>query len=189
MLAIRPVTYEVETSLSPKRVLRKLDGDLIEHRPTINILSQSKFMKNHRDDTIFYGYRTDAESFQIFHHTAKKRDGGSTGFYGKVEKTPNGSRIYGKFRKPIYAYVVGVIWTVLVLFLTLMLVALEEKTGAVCFAAIWLVGLFLMFWDNKKKFVRAYLDSFPPAVSKTDEKRKIIFRIYSQSHHNIYTVY
>ena len=45
MLAIRPVTYEVETSLSPKRVLRKLDGDLIEHRPTINILSQSKFMK------------------------------------------------------------------------------------------------------------------------------------------------
>ena len=158
MLAIRPVTYEVETSLSPKRVLRKLDGDLIEHRPTINILSQ-----------IFYGYRTDAESFQIFHHTAKKRDGGSTGFYGKVEKTPNGSRIYGKFRKPIYAYVVGVIWTVIVLFLTLMLVALEEKTGAVCFAAIWLVGLFLMFWDNKKKFVRAYLDSFPPAVSKTDE--------------------
>lgn len=115
MLAIRPVTYEVETSLSPKRVLRKLDGDLIEHRPTINILSQSKFMKNHRDDTIFYGYRTDSESFQIFHHTAKKRDGGSTGFYGKVEKTPNGSRIYGKFRKPIYAYVVGVIWTVLVL--------------------------------------------------------------------------
>ena len=94
------MTYEVETSLSPKRVLRKLDGDLIEHRPTINILSQSKFMKNHRDDTIFYGYRTDAESFQIFHHTAKKRDGGSTGFYGKVEKTPNGSRIYGKFRKP-----------------------------------------------------------------------------------------
>ena len=53
MLAIRPMTYEVETSLSPKRVLRKLDGDLIEHRPTINILSQSKFMKNHRDDTIF----------------------------------------------------------------------------------------------------------------------------------------
>ena len=49
MLAIRPVTYEVETSLSPKRVLRKLDGDLIEHKPTINILSQSKFMKNHRD--------------------------------------------------------------------------------------------------------------------------------------------
>ena len=46
MLAIRPVTYEVETSLSPKRVLRKLDGDLIEHRPTINILSQSNFMKN-----------------------------------------------------------------------------------------------------------------------------------------------
>ena len=86
--------------------------------------------------------------------------------------TPNGSRIYGKFRKPIYAYVVGVIWTVLVLFLTLMLVALGEKTGAVCFAAIWLVGLFLMFWDNKKKYVSAYLDSFPPAVSKTDESEE-----------------
>ena len=32
-------------------------------------------------------------------------------------------------------------------------------------------GLFLMFWDNKKKS-RAYLDSFPPAVSKTDESAK-----------------
>lgn len=91
-----------------------------------------------------------------------------------MEKTPNGSRIYGKFRKPIYAYVVGVIWTVIVLFLTLMLVALEEKTGAVCFAAIWLVGLFLMFWDNKKKFVRAYLDSFRlPSANR--RKRRIIF--------------
>ena len=29
MLAIRPVTYEVETSLSPKRVLRKLDGEKV----------------------------------------------------------------------------------------------------------------------------------------------------------------
>lgn len=37
MLAIRPVTYEVETSLSPKRVLRKLDGDLIEHLSLIHI--------------------------------------------------------------------------------------------------------------------------------------------------------
>ena len=71
MLAIRPVTYEVETSLSPKRVLRKLDGDLIEHRPTINILSQSKFMKNHRDDTIFYGYRRHRKLSDIPPHCQK----------------------------------------------------------------------------------------------------------------------
>ena len=171
MLAIRPMTYEVETSLSPKRVLRKLDGDLIEHRPTINILSQSKFMKNHRDDTIFYGYRTDAESFQIFHHTAKKRDGGSTGFYGKVEKTPNGSRIYGKFRKPIYAYVVGVIWTVIVLFLTLMLVALEEKTGAVCFAAIWLLG-------QQEEVCQSLSRQLPACRQQNRRKRRIIFYQY-----------
>lgn len=167
MLMIRPISYEVETSLTPKRVMRKLDGDLIEHRPTINILSQGRFMKNHREETIFYGNRTDAESFQVFHHMAKKRDGGSTGFYGKVEKIEGGSRIYGKFRKPLYAYVFGIIWTIVVLFLTLMLVALKENTGALCFAAIWLVGIFIMFWDNKKKFVRAYLDSFP--TIKTDK--------------------
>ena len=174
MLAIRPVTYEVETSLSPKRVLRKLDGDLIEHRPTINILSQSKFMKNHRDDTIFYGYRTGTESFQIFHHTAKKRDGGSTGFYGKVEKTPNGSRIYGKFRKPIYAYVVGVIWTVIVLFLTLMLVALEEKTGAVCFAAIWL-GIVPHVLGQQEEVRQSLSRQLPACRQQNRRKRRIIF--------------
>ena len=174
MLAIRPVTYEVETSLSPKRVLRKLDGDLIEHKPTINILSQSKFMKNHRDDTIFYGYRTDAESFQIFHHTAKKRDGGSTGFYGKVEKTPNGSRIYGKFRKPIYAYVVGVIWT-------------ENRRSMLC--RNMARGIVPHVLGQQEEVRQSLSRQLPACRQQNRRKRKIIFRIYSQSHHNIYTVY
>lgn len=170
MLLILPVSYEFETSLSPKRAARKLDGDLIEHRPTINILSQGKFMKKYRGETVFYGCRTDAESFQVFHHTAKKRDGGSTGFYGKIEKSENGSRIYGKFRKPLYAYVFGTVWTLVLAFLILMLIALSEKTGAAACAVMWAVGIAIMFWDDKKKYIRAYLDSFPAVKDKVSEE-------------------
>ncbi len=163
MLLILPVSYEFETSLTPKRVARKIDGEIVEHFPTVNIMSTGKFMKKYRDETVFYGRRSSQTEFQIFHHQAKKRDGGTTGFYGKIEKTENGSKISGKFRKPLYTYIFGILWTLLIAFIPLTLIALGEKTGAVCFAALWLAGVFFMFWDNKKKFLRAYLDTFPEA--------------------------
>ena len=80
MLSILPVSFEYRTSLSPKRLARRLDRELTEHRPTLNLMSQGRFMRKHKFESCFYGCRTSADRFQVFHHEAKKRDGGSTGF-------------------------------------------------------------------------------------------------------------
>lgn len=163
MLLIMPVSYRFETTLTPKKVARKLDHELIEHRPTMNIMSQGRFMRKHRFETVFYGCRTGQYDFQIFHHMAKKRDGGSTGFFGKIEETENGSLISGSFRKPVYTYVIAALWTLITLFLALMMLALKEKAGALITLCLFAAGIFIMFWDNKKPYLRGYLDSFPKA--------------------------
>lgn len=161
MLSFFPVSFELETTLSPKRLARKLDHELVEHRPTINILSQGRFMRKYRYETCFYGCRTSSTQFRLFHHEAKKRDGGSTGFYGTIEETENGSLISGSFRKPTYTYVFGAIWTLVIAVLTLFSVSLAEYAAAGCFAGLWAIGIWFMFNDNKKPLLRAYLESLP----------------------------
>ena len=47
MLIIIPRKYRFETTLVPKRVARKLDGELTEFRPNLNVLATGKFMKSH----------------------------------------------------------------------------------------------------------------------------------------------
>lgn len=160
MFLILPVTYEVESPLSPKKAARKIDRELIEHRPTLNIMSNGRFMRSHRFETCFYGCRTRQLEFRVYHHTAKKRDGGSTGFFGKIEQTEKGSVIKGSFRKPVYTYVIAVLWTVITLFMSLMLFAIEEKIGSLCMLGVFILGIFIMFWDNKKPLLKAYIDSF-----------------------------
>ena len=161
MAGILPVSFEYRTSLSPKRLARRLDKDLVEHRPTLNIMSQGRFMRAHKFESCFYGCRTSADEFQVFHHQAKKRDGGSTGFFGKIVQTENGSLITGKFRKPIYTYVFAAVWTVVILLIALMAAGMREFAAAGAFAAVWAAGAFLMLWDNKKPIVKAYLENLP----------------------------
>ena len=158
MFSIIPISYEFETALSPKKVAKKLNHDLVEQRPSMNIMKNGRFMRDHKFESCYYGCRTDQFEFQVFHHQAKKRDGGTTGFFGVIEPTENGSIIKGKFRKPIYTYVFAVIWTLVTLFMELMLYALKENAGALCSLGIFAVGIFIMFWDNKKSLVKAYLD-------------------------------
>ena len=164
MLSFLPVSFETETSLSPKRLARKLDRDLVEHRPTIHIMSQGRFMRKYRLESCYYGCRTSSSEFRLFHHQAKKRDGGSTGFYGKIEATESGSRISGSFRKPAYTYVFGIVWTLVIAVLALFSVSLKEYAAAGCFGALWAVGVWFMFSDNKKPTLRAYLEALPKAA-------------------------
>lgn len=168
MFLILPVTYEFETTLTPKRVIRKLNGELVEYRPSLNIMSTGKFMKAHRFESIFYGRET-GEDFMLFYHVAKKRDGGGTGFYGHIEKTANGSKISGTFRKSKPTYVFAAIWTLVTLFFGLMMLALKIYAGAACCAAILLGGLFAMFFDSKKKYLLGYLDSFPKPAEDSEQ--------------------
>ena len=161
MPGIFPVSFEYRTSLSPKRLARRLDKDLVEHRPTLNIMSQGRFMRAHKFESCFYGCRTSADEFQVFHHQAKKRDGGSTGFFGRIVQTENGSLITGKFRKPVYTYVFAAVWTVVILLTALMAAGMREFAAAGAFAAVWAFGAYLMLWDNKKPIIRAYLENLP----------------------------
>lgn len=162
MLLIFPVTYEFETSLSPKRLARRLDGELTEYRPTLNVLSTGKFMKTHKTESLYYGRRT-ADSFELFYHQAKKRDGSETGFYAHYEKSKNGTRVYGKFRKPLYTYVFGAVWALITLFLALILYSLKENTGALVSLCVCIAGIILLFWDTKKPKLLAYLKNLPIA--------------------------
>ena len=161
MFSIIPSSYEFETSLTPKQVAKKLNQDLIEYRPTINVMAMGRFMRKHRFESCYYGCRTGQYEFRVFHHSAKKRDGGATGFYGRIEQSENGSVIKGKFRKPVFTYVVAVLWTIVTLLLALILFAVGEKIGALCFLGILIAGIVIMFLDNKKPIIKAYLDSFP----------------------------
>ena len=161
MAGILPVSFEYRTSLSPKRLARRLDKDLVEHRPTLNIMSQGRFMRAHKFESCFYGCRTSADEFQVFHHQAKKRDGGSTGFFGRIVQTENGSLITGKFRKPGYTYVFAAVWTIVILLIALMAAGMREFAAAGAFAGVWLAGAYLMLWDNKRPIVRAYLENLP----------------------------
>lgn len=160
MLSIIPKSYEIETALTPKQVAKKLNHDLVEYRSAANVMAMGRFIRNHRFENCYYGYRTNQNEFRVFHHIAKKRDGGGTGFYGKIEETKTGSIIKGKLRKSIFTYVVAIIWTLITLFLALVLLAIDEKAGALLSLGMFAAGDFIMFWDNKKTTVKAYLDSF-----------------------------
>ena len=100
MLIIIPRKYRFETTLVPKRVARKLDGELTEFRPNLNVLATGKFMKSHKFENVYYG-RREGQQFRVFYHRFKKRDGGETGFFGKYEKSEHGTLITGTFRKGV----------------------------------------------------------------------------------------
>ena len=135
----------------------------------MNIMSQGRFMRAHKFESCFYGCRTAADSFQVFHHQAKKRDGGTTGFFGKIVADGSGSLITGSFRKPVYTYVFAVVWTLAILLIALMAAGMREFAAAGAFAGVWAVGAFMMFWDNKRPIVRAFLENLPPADKGSGE--------------------
>lgn len=162
MFLIFPKKYEYETRLAPKRVMRRLDGDLVEYRPTMNVLSTSRFMKKYKLESVYYG-RHDSDSFELYYHRIKKRDGGSTGFYGKVIKTEKGSLIKGRFRKPVYAYVFAAVWALLCLVCAVGAYAAESAVGAYVFLGIGLAGFLLLLCDNHEQYLRAYIEGLPSA--------------------------
>ncbi|MBR1422884.1 MAG: hypothetical protein IJ571_05515 [Ruminococcus sp.] len=159
----------IETELSPKKLCRKLDRDLVEYRPTLNIFSLGRFMRKHRYETFFYGCRRDDSRVMIFHHTAKKRDGGARGFFGEIEKTENGSRLVGKIRKPVSAYIAAAAITLICVFLMLMSAGLREFIAFGVFAGILTVSLFMILFDDKKKYIEAYLDTIRKENTRKEE--------------------
>lgn len=149
-------------------VMRKLDGELTQYRPTVNVLSTSKFMKKHREESLFYGRHSES-NFEVYYHRAKRRDGGSTGFFGKVEKTESGSKIVGRFRKPVYAYVFAAAWAAVCLLCALGAYAAQSSAGAWVFLAAAVLGTALILADNNKVYIMGFLEEFPKVKEKQED--------------------
>ena len=171
MLLIIPKKYEFETTLPPKRFARKLDGELTEFRPTLNILSTGKFMKSHKLESLYYG-RREGEKFRVCYHKFKKRDGGETGFFGTYEKSERGTLVKGKLRKPIVTYVFGIIWMLLTLLSGLVCLSLKQEYGAIVCGVLLLAGIFFLFWDTKSSYIYSFFDVFPKYTQKDGNKNK-----------------
>ena len=170
MLLIIPKKYEFETTLTPKRFARKLDGELTELRPSMNVLSTGKFMRAHKFESLYYG-RREGDRFQVYYHKFKKRDGGETEFFGTYEKSEHGTLVKGKIRKPIAAYIFGAIWTLLTLLSALVCLSLEQKYGALVCVAVFCLGVFFMFWDTKAPFLYSFLERFPRAGEQEKQEQ------------------
>lgn len=162
-----PEKYTVTTSLGKKKLIKRLRGDLVEYKPSMNMLSTSKFMRQHRDKSVYYG-RCSGDRVQIFYHRARHRDGGSTGFFGRIEETDCGCRLTGTFRKPVYAYVSAALLVLLCAACAIGTYAGGSLKGAVFFLLLGAVGGVMMLWDNHKRRLKKYLNGLP----KPDGKEK-----------------
>lgn len=157
-MSVMPKKYVGVSSLPPKRLLKRIEGETIRYTPSMSFLSVSKFMRIHRDESVYYGKCTKS-NVMVFYHRAKKRDGGSTGFYGKVIENGKGSRIVGYFRKPVYAYIAAALLLAACLLCALGTYASGAKDGALIFLGIGLVGGMFMLWDRHDVQLRGFFEN------------------------------
>ncbi|WP_028508819.1 hypothetical protein [Ruminococcus sp. NK3A76] len=160
MLIILPVSFEHESSGSVKQIARKLDGELIQKRPSANVMANSRFIKKYKTQSVFYGCRSGEDRFSVFYHEAGKRDTGSVGFYGKLTKNGKGTKISGHFRKPLSAYIFGAVWVVITFMFALIALSLDNTAAFIAGTVLLLLGVFVLFFDKgKKKVIRAFIES------------------------------
>lgn len=160
MFIILPVSFEHESSGSVKQIARKLDGELIQKRPSANVMANSRFIKKYKTQSVFYGCRSGEDRFSVFYHEAGKRDTGSVGFYGKLTKNGKGTKISGHFRKPLSAYIFGAVWVVITFMFALIALSLDNTAAFIAGAVLLLLGVFVLFFDKgKKKVIRAFIES------------------------------
>ena len=149
--------YSVTVKMNKKKLKKCLNRDLVEYKPSMNVLSMSKFMKKHKTERIYYG-RVRGDNVQIFFHKAKKLDGGMTGFFGKITENGEECELTGKFRKPLYAYISAAVLIIICIACAVGTYAAGSWQGALIFLAIGAAGGFVMLYDNYKKYLRKYLD-------------------------------
>ncbi|MBR1724110.1 MAG: hypothetical protein IJ723_03720 [Ruminococcus sp.] len=160
-----PRRVRIETSLTPTQCRAKLSRELITYRRKPSLVAASQFLKKHRLEDCYFGScdkdggRVRAE---IFYHRAKKYDGSSAGFFGTIDKAPDGkgSVISGSIRRSAAVVTAAAVWTVMLIVLILMLLAMREYPGAAVSGAVFLIGLGLIVYDRSADHVKKYLESF-----------------------------
>lgn len=155
-----PEKYTADVALSKKKLIKRLRGDLVEYKPSLNVLSTSRFMRMHREESVYYG-RCSGDRVQIFYHRAGKRDGSSTGFFGRIEERGGGCRITGTFRKPMYAYAMAGLLALVCILCAVGTYAGDSPKGAAVFLLLGAVGVFMMLFDSHKARLKKFLNGLP----------------------------
>ena len=110
---------------------------------------------------VFTDAAPDSFEFRVYHHTAKKNvTAVQQDFSAKIEQTEKGSVIKGSFRKPVYTYVIAVLWTVITLFMSLYAFCHRRKNRIIMYARGFYLRIFIMFWDNKNHCLKPILTAF-----------------------------
>ena len=141
-MSVIPEKFVLESTMSRKQVINRLEKKMVKYTPSMNVLSTGRFMREHKEESIYYG-ECSGSKVKLFYHRAKKRDGGTTGFFGTITETETGCTITGHFRKPLYA--VGTY-------------AGGSWQGALVFLGIGAAGAVLMLADAHKKYVKSCLE-------------------------------
>ncbi len=166
-----PRKVRIETSMTPAQCRAKLARELVEYRRRPSLIAASEFLKKHRLESCYFGSCDKdgkAVRAEIFYHRAKKHDGSSAGFIGRIEKSPGGkgSVITGSIRRTAAVMTAAALWTLMLLFLILSLIAMKEYAGALVSAGVFLAGLGLIVYDRSAGYIEKYLETFP---ERTDE--------------------
>lgn len=156
-MSVIPEKFVQESSLSRKQVINRLEKKMVKYTPSMNVLSMGRFMREHKTDSIYYG-ECSGGRVKLFFHKAKRRDGGTTGFFGKVTETEHGCVIEGYFRKPVYAYISALVLILLCLMCAVGTYAAGSPKGALVFIGIGVAGAVLMLTDGHKKYIRSCLE-------------------------------
>ncbi len=154
-------SFSAETSLTPAQCRKKLIRELTDYTRKPGIIAANSFFKAHRSESCYYGSCDKNGRVEIFFHKAKKHDGSSAGFFGRIEKTENGSRIVGKIRRTAAVGIAAVIWSILLIIMILLLISLKIYDGAVCSAILFVLGLALIAYDGSEQAVKEYINGFP----------------------------
>ncbi|MBQ6675422.1 MAG: hypothetical protein IJM75_04765 [Ruminococcus sp.] len=160
MLIIIPISFEHESEAGVKRIARRLDGELVQKRPSANVMANSRFIKKYKTRSVFYGCRSGEDRFCVFYHEAGRRDAGSLGFYGRLQKSGKGTKISGHFRKPLSAYIFGALWVLVTALFALIALSLDNTAAFISGLVLLALGVFILFFDKgKKKVLRAFIES------------------------------
>lgn len=162
MFLLFPKRCELKTSLTSTQCRKKLNSELVEYNRKPSLIAVNRFIKTHRFECCYFGSWDKNGKFELFYHRAKKHDGSSAGFFGTIEKTDGGSVIKGSVRRSAAVCIAAAVWCLLLLLMILSMIALKIYDGAACCGALFLVGLALIAYDGSEKYIKSYLESFPP---------------------------
>ena len=91
-MSVIPEKFVLESTMSRKQVINRLEKKMVKYTPSMNVLSTGRFMREHKEESIYYG-ECSGSKVKLFYHRAKKRDGGTTGFFGTITETETGCTI------------------------------------------------------------------------------------------------